>query len=43
MLNINSDEIKKLVLADPVVNKWMEGKELKKIIIVKGKLVNLVI
>ena len=37
------DEIKKLVLKDSVVNKWLEGKAPKKIIIVKGKLVNLVI
>jgi len=37
------DEIKKLVLKDIVVNKWLEGKAPKKIIIVKGKLVNLVI
>jgi len=37
------DEIKKLVLKDPIVIKWLEGKTPKKIIIVKGKLVNLVI
>jgi leucyl-tRNA synthetase len=37
------DEIKKLVLKDPVINKWTAGKEPRKIIIVKGKLVNLVI
>ncbi|MDO8603149.1 MAG: leucine--tRNA ligase [Candidatus Omnitrophota bacterium] len=37
------DEIKKLVLNDSLVNKWLEGKEPKKIIVVKGKLVNLVI
>jgi len=37
------DEIKNLVLKNPVVNKWLEGKAPKKIIIVKGKLVNLVI
>ena len=37
------DEIKRLVLGDPVINKWIEGKPPKKIIIVKGKLVNIVI
>jgi len=37
------DEIKQIVLKDPVICKWTEGKEPKKIIIVKGKLVNLVI
>lgn len=37
------DDIKKIVMEDPVVNKWIEGKPLKKIIIVKGKLVNLVV
>jgi leucyl-tRNA synthetase len=37
------NEIKKIVLNDPVICKWTEGKAPKKIIIVKGKLVNLVI
>ena len=37
------DEIKELVLKDIVVKKWTEGKEPKKIIVVKGRLVNLVI
>ncbi|MDP2938703.1 MAG: leucine--tRNA ligase [Candidatus Omnitrophota bacterium] len=37
------DEIKKLAMADPVVNKWIEGKAPKKIIVVKGKLINIVI
>jgi len=39
----SDDEIKKTTLEDPVVNKWTEGRKPKKIIIVKGKLVNLVI
>jgi leucyl-tRNA synthetase len=39
----SEDEIKKLVLGDAVVNKWLDGKAPKKIIIAKGKLVNLVI
>jgi leucyl-tRNA synthetase len=37
------DEIKKLVLKDPVINKWIEGNPPKKVIVVKGKLVNIVI
>ena len=37
------DEIKKLVLKDRIVIKWLKGRTPKKIIIVKGKLVNLVI
>jgi leucyl-tRNA synthetase len=31
------------VLNDEVVQKWLEGKTPKKIIIVKGKIINLVI
>ncbi|MBU1912632.1 MAG: leucine--tRNA ligase [Candidatus Omnitrophica bacterium] len=37
------DEIKKLVLKDQIVIKWLEGRTPKRIIIVKGKLVNLVV
>ncbi|MFC1624631.1 leucine--tRNA ligase [Candidatus Omnitrophota bacterium] len=37
------DEIKKIVLENPTVNKWTEGKAPKKFIIVKGRLVNLVV
>jgi leucyl-tRNA synthetase len=39
----DEDEIKKLVLKDQIVIKWLEGRTPKKIIIVKGKLVNLVV
>lgn len=39
----DEDTIKAQVLADPVVRKWMEGKEPKKFIIVKGRMVNIVI
>jgi leucyl-tRNA synthetase len=39
----SEDEIKKMVLNDAAIIKWTEGKAPKKIIIVKGKLVNLVI
>ena len=37
------DEIKKLVLQDPDVCKWTQGKTPKKVIVIKGRLVNLVI
>jgi leucyl-tRNA synthetase len=31
------------VLANPVVQKWIEGKPVKKFIFVKGKMVNVVV
>lgn len=34
---------KKIVLANDVVQKWLEGKQPKKIIFVKGKMINIVI
>jgi leucyl-tRNA synthetase len=42
-LNATQDEVQQIVLDNPVVQKWMEGKELKKFIFVKGKMVNVVI
>ena len=36
------DEIKSIVLGNTVVNKWTQGKPPKKVIVVKGRLVNLV-
>lgn len=36
-------EIEALVLQDPTVIKWMEDKPLKKIIVVKGRIVNVVV
>jgi leucyl-tRNA synthetase len=46
-LNISLDaaqpEVEKLVLENEVVQKWLEGKQPKKIIFVKGKMVNIVI
>lgn len=41
--NLSDEEIKSLVMERPVVKKWMEEKEAKKIVIIKGKLVNIVI
>ena len=37
------DEIKRIVLENPIINKRLEGKTPKKFIIVKGRLVNLVL
>ncbi|MEY2835016.1 MAG: hypothetical protein RLZZ557_678 [Bacteroidota bacterium] len=42
-LAITQDEVEKLVLADQVVIKWLEGKLPKKIIYVKGKMINVVV
>ena len=42
-LNATQQEVEQLVLANPVVQKWMEGKALKKFIFVKGKMVNVVV
>ena len=36
-------EIEKIVLANEVVQKWLEGKSPKKIIFVKNKMVNVVV
>jgi leucyl-tRNA synthetase len=35
-------EVKKLVLVDAKINKWLEGQEMKKFIYVPGKIVNIV-
>lgn len=37
------DAVKELVMADEKVQQWTEGKELKKFIFVKGRIVNLVV
>lgn len=42
-LDITEDEVKAIVLKDEVVQKWLEGKEPKKIIYVKNKMINVVI
>lgn len=41
--SISEEEAKKLALADENVKKWLEAKEPKKVIFVKGRLVNIVI
>lgn len=42
-LDMPKDDIEKLVIASEVVQKWTEGKAPKKVIIVPGKIVNVVI
>jgi leucyl-tRNA synthetase len=42
-LALTVPEIEKAALADAQVQKWLEGKALKKVIIVPGKIVNLVV
>jgi leucyl-tRNA synthetase len=42
-LEASQDTVQSIVLENPVVQKWMEGKEMKKFIFVKGKMVNIVI
>ena len=42
-LEASQDQVLEIVLANPVIQKWIEGKELKKFIFVKGKMVNVVV
>jgi leucyl-tRNA synthetase len=42
-LTVTEDEIKQAVLNHDLVIKWMEGKPLKKFILVKGRIVNVVV
>ena len=42
-LDITEPEVKEIVLANETVQKWLEGKEPKKIIYVKNKMVNVVV
>lgn len=42
-LDAPQEDVEKLVLSNDVIQKWMEGKPHKKIIYVKGKMVNVVI
>jgi len=41
--DISEEEAKKIALESEKVKKWLEEKEIKKVIFVKGKLVNIVI
>jgi leucyl-tRNA synthetase len=42
-LNAKQEEVQEIVLSNSIVQKWMEGKEMKKFIFVKGKMVNIVV
>jgi len=42
-LNAAQGQVEEIVLANPVIQKWIEGKQPKKIIFVKGKMVNVVV
>ena len=42
-LNATQDQVQEIVLANPVVQKWTEGKPVKKFVFVKGKMVNVVV
>ncbi len=42
-MNATPQEVEQIVLANPVVQKWMEGRPLKKLVFVKGKMVNVVV
>jgi len=42
-LDIPQQQVEGIVLANPVVQRWMEGKPVKKFILVKGKMVNVVV
>jgi leucyl-tRNA synthetase len=42
-LDADEETVKGIVLANDVVQKWMEGKPLKKLVFVKGRMINLVV
>ena len=42
-LNATQDQVQESVMANPVVQKWIEAKPVKKFIFVKGKMVNIVV
>ncbi len=42
-LNADQKQVEEIVLQNSVVQKWLEGKQPKKVIYVKGKMVNIVI
>lgn len=42
-LTATQEEVQEIVLANEVVQKWMEDKPMKKLIFVKGKMVNIVV
>lgn len=42
-LDATAEEVQEIALANELVQKWMEGKTLKKFIFVKGKMINIVL
>ena len=42
-LDATQQQVEEIVLQNEVVRKWMDGKPLKKLIYVKGKMVNVVV
>jgi len=42
-LNASQDEVEKIALNNEIVQKWLEGKQPKKIIFVKNKMINVVV
>lgn len=42
-LDATQEEVEKLILANEVIQKWLEGKSPKKIIYVKGRMINVVV
>ena len=42
-LDMSNEEITAIVLSDPAAQKWTEGRAPKKVIVVKGKIINIVI
>jgi leucyl-tRNA synthetase len=42
-LNATQPQVEEIILRNPVVQKWIEGKQPKRIIYVKGKMVNVVV
>lgn len=42
-LDADQDQVEQLVMANDIVQKWIEGKPVKKFIFVKGKMVNVVV
>ncbi len=42
-VNISEEDAKKIALESEKIKKWLEGKEVKKVIFVKGRLVNIVV
>ncbi|HWH62821.1 MAG TPA: class I tRNA ligase family protein, partial [Ginsengibacter sp.] len=42
-LDASQDEVEKIALNNDIVQKWIEGKQPKKIIFVKNKMINLVV